>query len=184
MRRTKYLRIFEMVLLCALGLTLVLYPEKTWKTSLSILGTALLVGGVLAALYYFLVLRRRDAASRDNMLVGIAGCTAALVGLIMVLIPSLFTNAFGFVAGILVAFSGILNLVKAIDLRRADQHDEEPDVVKKRWLVLMALSLVTIALGVLIFIDPFKKQATLVILVGAVLIYNGVLGIVTAIQEE
>ena len=65
MRRTKYLRIFEMVLLCALGLTLVLYPEKTWKTSLSILGTALLVGGVLAALYYFLVLRRRDAASRQ-----------------------------------------------------------------------------------------------------------------------
>lgn len=175
MRRTKYLHIFEMVLLCALGLTLVLYPEKTWKTSLLILGIALLAGGTLAALYYCLILRRRASASQDEMMIGILGCAAAVVGLIMVLFPKLFTNAFGFVAGILVAFSGILNLIKALDLRK---------VGEKSWLVLMILSLLTIALGVLIFIDPFNKQSTLVILVGAVLIYNGVLGIVTSIQED
>ena len=53
----------------------------------------------------------------------------------------------------------------------------------KGWGILLALSLLTIALGVLIYVNPFKVQAALVIMVGAVLIYNGVLGIIAAVQE-
>lgn len=174
MRRSKLLHIFEMVLVCALGLALVIYPKKTWETSLRILGIALLACGVLAALYYFIVLRRRGSGSQNEMLVGVLGCVAVVVGIVVLAAPKLFTNLFGFVAGILVAFSGILNLMKAIDVKKNDG---------KGWKVLLGLSLVAIALGVLIFIDPFKAPATLIILVGAVLIYNGVLGIVATIQE-
>lgn len=174
MKRTELLHIFEMVLLCALGLTLVLYPEKSWTTALKILGIALIAGGAIAALYYFFFLRVRSTAPQEDMIIGIAGCVCVVVGAVVLIAPKLFTEMFRFVAGILVAFSGILNLIKALNVKRSGG---------KEWIVLMILSLLTIALGVLIFIDPFNKQPMLVILVGAVLIYNGILGIVTAIRD-
>ena len=174
MRQTKLLHIFEMLLICGLGLTLVLYPRKSWETALVILGFALLAGGIIAVGYYLLILRKRENPDQSAMMVCIAGLVAAALGVIIIVKPSLFNRLFQAAAGILVAFSGILNLVKAIDMKKDGG---------KGWPVLLVLSLITIALGVLIFINPFTAQKTLVILVGCVLIYNGVLGIVTAIQE-
>ncbi len=108
------------------------------------------------------------------MFIALAGCVAVVAGLVVILAPNLLTQVFRFVAGILVAFSGILNLVKALEARKEG---------KKGWQILLALSIIAIAMGVLVFINPFRAESTLVILVGAVLIYNGILGIIAAIQE-
>lgn len=181
MRQTKMLHIFEMLLLCGLGLTLILAPGKSLRTAMIILGIALMVCGVVAAGYYFFVLRNRPDPERNGILICVLGCVGLILGLIIIIVPSLLKGLFRAAAGVLVAFSGILNLVKALDVKKEEEEAKEK---RKEWPFLLALSLVAIALGVLIFINPFKSESTLVILVGAVLIYNGVLGIFTAIQDR
>lgn len=180
MRQTKLLHIFEMLLICGLGLTLVLYPNRSLNAAIVILGIALAVCGVVATGYYFFVLRKKPEA-KNGIPVCILGVVGMIVGLVVIFVPNLFKKLFQAVAGILVAFSGILNLVKALDVRKEELEAKERF---NEWPILLGLSLVAIALGVLIFINPFRKESTLVILVGSVLIYNGVLGIVTAIQEK
>ncbi len=180
MRQTKMLHIFEMLLICGLGLTLILYPKRSLNAATVILGIALTVCGLVAAGYYFFILRKKPEAG-NGILVCILGVLGIIAGLIVIIAPNLIKKLFPSVAGILVAFSGILNLVKAIDVKKEEEEAKERF---KEWPILLGLSLVAIALGVLIFINPFQKESTLVILVGSVLIYNGVLGIVTAIQEK
>lgn len=181
MRQTKMLHIFEMLLICGLGLTLILYPGKSWNTAMFILGIALAICGVVAVGYYYFVLRNKPDARQNGILVCVAGGVAVILGLIVMIAPNVFKKLFQSIAGILVAFSGILNLVKAMDVKKAEANANERF---NEWPILLGLSLVTIALGVLIFINPFRRESTLVVLVGGVLIYNGVLGIVTAIQDK
>lgn len=181
MRQTKMLHIFEMLLLCGLGLTLILYPDRSLKTAIIILGIALMICGVVAVGYYTFVLRNKPESGQNGVLICILGVVGLILGFVVLIAPSLFKGLFRMAAGILVAFSGVLNMVKAIDLKREEKEINEKH---KEWPILLVLSLVSIALGVLIFINPFKQEATLVILVGAVLIYNGILGIFTAIQDR
>lgn len=173
MRQKKMLHILEMLVVCGLGLTLILSPKRSLDTALTILGIALLAGGVIAVGYYFFT-RHKVSEGQQPMFIALAGCVAVVAGLVVILAPNLLTQVFRFVAGILVAFSGILNLVKALEARKEG---------KKGWQILLVLSLIAIAMGVLVFINPFQSESTLVILVGAVLIYNGILGIIAAIQE-
>ena len=173
MRQKKMLHILEMLVVCALGITLILSPRRSLDAALTILGIALLAGGVIAVGYYFFT-RHKASEGQQPMFIALAGCVAVVAGLVVILAPNLLTQVFRFVAGILVAFSGILNLVKALEARKEG---------KKGWQILLALSIIAIAMGVLVFINPFRAESTLVILVGAVLIYNGILGIVTAIRE-
>ena len=173
MRQKKMLHILEMLVVCALGITLILSPRRSLDAALTILGIALLAGGVIAVGYYFFT-RHKASEGQQPMFIALAGCVAVVAGLVVILAPNLLTQVFRFVAGILVAFSGILNLVKALEARKEG---------KKGWQILLALSIIAIAMGILVFINPFRAESTLVILVGAVLIYNGILGIVTAIRE-
>ena len=173
MRQKKMLHILEMLVVCALGITLILSPRRSLDAALTILGIALLAGGVIAVGYYFFT-RHKASEGQQPMFIALAGCVAVVAGLVVILAPNLLTQVFRFVAGILVAFSGILNLVKALEARKEG---------KKGWQILLALSIIAIAMGILVFINPFRAESTLVILVGAVLIYNGILGIIAAIQE-
>ena len=173
MRQKKMLHILEMLVVCALGITLILSPRRSLDAALTILGIALLAGGVIAVGYYFFT-RHKASEGQQPMFIALAGCVAVVAGLVVILAPNLLTQVFRFVAGILVAFSGILNLVKALEARKEG---------KKGWQILLALSIIAIAMGVLVFINPFRAESTLVILVGAVLIYNGILGIIAAIPE-
>ena len=70
MRRTKMLHILEMLIVCGVGLTLILYPEKSWAYATKILAIALLAGGVIALLYY-LIIRKRGKADKSMVLIAI-----------------------------------------------------------------------------------------------------------------
>ena len=128
MRQKKMLHILEMLVVCALGITLILSPRRSLDAALTILGIALLAGGVIAVGYYFFT-RHKASEGQQPMFIALAGCVAVVAGLVVILAPNLLTQVFRFVAGILVAFSGILNLVKALEARKEG---------KKGWQILLA----------------------------------------------
>ena len=102
------------------------------------------------------------------------GLAAIVAGLVVLIKPGWVIAVFPMVAGVFVAFNGILNTLHALQTRRAGSRG---------WQILLVLSLLSIVVGILLFANPFAYMSTLVILLGAVLIYNGILGIIAAAQE-
>ena len=170
-RQTKLLHIFEMVVLTALGFWLILHPYQSLKTAVRLLGVALLVSGGLAVGFYAFSKQKSDLRTVGVLLMGSAAIVAGLVVLIK---PGWVIAVFPMVAGIFVAFNGILNTLHALQTRKAGSRG---------WQILLVLSLLSIVVGILLFANPFAYMSTLVILLGAVLIYNGILGIIAAAQE-
>ena len=170
-RQTKLLHIFEMVLLCALGFWLILHPGQSLKTAVRILGIGLLAGGALAIGFFCFSKQKQDLRIIGGLILGIAGVAA---GLFVLIKPTWVINIFPMAAGIFVAFSGILNMVHALETRKAGNRG---------WQILLGLSVVSIVVGILLFANPFSYMSTLVRLLGAILIYNGVLGVIAAVQE-
>ena len=170
-RQTKLLHIFEMVVLTALGFWLILHPYQSLKTAVRLLGVALLVSGGLAIGFFAFSKQKSDLRTVGIL---ILGSVAAVLGLVVLIKPGWVIAVFPMAAGIFVAFNGILNTLHALQTRKAGSRG---------WQILLVLSLLSIVVGILLFANPFAYMSTLVILLGAVLIYNGILGILAAAQE-
>jgi len=68
------------------------------------------------------------------------------------------------IVGILIMIHGFHNAVQAIDLKKM-QYDN--------WWVALLLSLLTVALGVVLICNPFTIVDTVVRIIGAFLVYDG-----------
>lgn len=176
MRQSKVLHLFEMLIVCAVGLYLIINPGDAWKTAVRILSIALTACGAIAIIVSIFMFRKEEQKKRAAGVAG-AGVVALAAGLFLLIMgPDRLEDIFCKVAGVLIAFSGILNLVKTFDSKKAGS---------KGWPILLALSIITIALGVVVFTGMFGLDAvhTVVVILGIILIYNGVLGIIAAMGE-
>ena len=176
MRQSKLVHLFEMLIVCAVGLYLVINPGEAWRTAVLILGIALTACGAIAIIASLFMFRKEEQKKRAAGIVA-SGVFALAAGIVLLVLgPDRLGSILGKVAGVLIAFSGILNLVKAFDSKKAGS---------KGWPVLLALSVLTILLGVVVFIGLFGISAvhTIVVILGIVLMYNGVLGIIAAMGE-
>ncbi len=177
MRQSKVLHLFEMLIVCAVGLYLVLNPSEALTTALKVLAIALTACGAVAIIVSIFMLVKSEQKKRA---VGIllAAIVALAAGIFLLVTPfEKIDSLFSKIAGVLIAFSGILNLVKAIDTKKGGG---------KGWQVLLALAILTILLGAAVFAGLFgiaDAASTVVVIVGIILIYNGVLGIIAAMGE-
>ena len=67
--------------------------------------------------------------------------------------------------GLFILVDGLLNLLRAFELRRLEYQ---------RWGVSLALSLISLALGLVILFHPYLAAEALVMVIGGVFIYEGV----------
>mgnify|MGYP002580753575 FL=1 len=68
------------------------------------------------------------------------------------------------ILGLFIVVDGLVNLKRALELRR---------MLYLRWTVPLVLSAVSAVLGLVIVFQPFLAAEALVMLIGAVLIYEG-----------
>ncbi len=177
MRQSKVLHLFEMLIVCAVGLYLILNPREALETALKVLAIALTACGAVAVIVSVFMWTKQEQRKRA-LAVTAAGLAALAAGIFLLVTPfEKIDSFFSKIAGVLIAFSGILNLVKAIDTKKAGG---------KAWQVLLALAILTIVLGAFVFTGFFgiaDMTTTVVVIVGVILIYNGVLGIIAALGE-
>lgn len=143
-----------------LGLVLVLWPDHTVELICTLLGAALLLIGVFYILGWFA--RRKQGLSPAIAL--IPGVILSGLGVWLMVSPQSVVSLVQYVFGALILFHGIVDIQSAAALIRRKAP---------RWWVELALGAVTLALGALILINPFGTFATLVALIGWVLIFDG-----------
>ena len=145
----------------ALGLILVLWPQRTAEFLCMLLGAAVFVTGLVYVLGWF-VRRRREEAPVYLL---IPGVILLAIGVWMLTSPGGIIHLIQYVFGALLIFHGVVDLQGAVALMRRGWP---------RWWLDLALSALTLALGALILMNPFASFDLLVTLTGLSLVYDGV----------
>lgn len=161
--------VFLSVLYVLLGLVLLIWPGTVMDILCYLTGGILLLYGVFAIVAFC----RSEVRKAGNFLTLFLGIVAAAVGAVLVLQPTLFQSILTVILGIYIIIDGLLNLKRALELRRMEHGG---------WTIYLVLSLITAVLGLVILFRPMLAGTTLVRLIGGALLYCGVADLWTLFQ--
>lgn len=160
-RNMKVSYLLAAILYIVFGLVLLIWPTTSLVVLGYAFGTILLIYGAITIISFF-VHDSRLGSYRFELIIGIV---AAALGLLFLVNPSFVPNIFSVILGIYIVIDASLNLKRALDLKR---------MAYGRWWVALLLALVSMALGVLILFRPGFIGDFITMVIGGVLIYNGV----------
>ena len=143
--------------LCALAV-----PGITWVVLMSLFAAYALIGGIAAIVA---AVSRETRADRPWGLLLVEGILGIAVAAVWVLRPAATSLAFLYVLGVWAILSGILEIGTAIRLRK---------VIQGEWMLALA-GLLSIALGVTVWLWPLAGALALVWWIGAYAIVFGAL---------
>lgn len=161
LKRIKTNAVISAALYILLGFALLLRPELSTSVLCTALGVVLILRGAADILDFAF---HRDGSLYYTLhLVG--GVILCAVGLWLVFQPTLIAVVIPRVIGVLILFHGLKNLGDALTLRKN---------TSPKALAAMILGVLTMVLGALLVANPFSAFATVVQIIGIVLIYDGV----------
>jgi uncharacterized membrane protein HdeD (DUF308 family) len=160
LRQRRTSSIIVALLSIILGVVLVIYPDKAANIFVMVCGYALIALGVYYAVVYF-ARKSKVAMLQMELLLGIV---LLLVGIWMVTKPASVIALLQYVVGALIVIHGIIDLQASLNIKRAGFD---------KWGASLVLSLLTLALGALIIIDPFSATQVLMVVIGIVLVFDG-----------
>ena len=148
------------VICVILGIVLLVWPGQSTQVVCMVLGIVLGGFGLIQIILY-LATKEKTMVSHSMMMLGVV---LAVIGGWIVLKPETIIKAVPMIVGILIMIHGFHNAVQAIDLTTM-QYDN--------WWEALLLSLLTVALGVVLICNPFTIVDTVVRIIGAFLVYDG-----------
>lgn len=148
------------VICVILGIVLLVWPGQSTQVVCMVLGIVLGGFGLIQIILY-LATKEKTMVSHSMMMLGVV---LAVIGGWIVLKPETIIKAVPMIVEILIVIHGFHNAVQAIDLKKM-QYDN--------WWVALLLSLLTVALGVVLICNPFTIVDTVVRIIGAFLVYDG-----------
>lgn len=151
----------------ALGIALIAWPAESLKLFCYVLGGVTAVYGLWQV--YRFIAHREEKFSAVGLLVGIV---ALALGISLFVNPELFSSILPFILGLYLIFDGAVKLQAALDIKK-DGYE--------RWAILLLLSLLMVALGVVIVINPFQSAGVLVAFIGICMLADGIINLWNAV---
>ena len=168
--KKKISKIISKLVMAAVGIVLIIKPGEALTGIIRFLGVALLLIGLFGIISFI-------ASPSKGIIAGfflVLSVLAALAALIPLFKPSLIVAIFPFVIGITLAINGIADSIEAVSLRS----------ITGVWIIPLVLSLLAIVGGCVIAFYPFATMDLLVRIVGAILVYNAVVGLFMAVTYK
>ena len=157
-------------LLIVLGIVLLIKPSGTLEIIFRIIGVTLLVMGAVRIISFF---TRKDEAERSvpALIVGIA---QAVIGLLLIAKPDLLISVWYMVAAALIGYGAIVSLIRAVKQMNA----KVPGAV-----ATLVLSIATLVLAIVVFINPAAFAAFYMQLIGISFIVEGAALVLASIKK-
>ncbi len=149
-----------------LGLVLVIWPDATKMAVSYLIGAALVVLGVIQVVRYFVYEVRLDLFRYDF----VSGLILLGVGVFLLMRPEIIVGFLPVLLGMAIVIDGAVKIQQSMDLLR---------VGYRHWWLVLLLAVLALAAGVVLLVNPFEAASTLVLMIGIVLIYDGVTDIWT-----
>lgn len=151
----------------AVGLCLLIWPEILVAILCYLIGTGLLIFGLVKVVSYFVKHSKGDADSRYDLAFGLF---FSICGILFVGQPHTIVNVIQTILGLVILADAALKFQAAIDAKHFSASN---------WWFLLVLSAVTAAVGVLLVWDPFG--ASMMVLLGVALLVDGLQNILSAL---
>ena len=148
----------------ALGILLLVMPETSLLWICYAFGAVVLITGIVCLIQYARI--RGSGFAAPFFLV--AGVITAALGLFTLVRPEVVASFLPVVFGLFILVDGCSRIGTALDLARR-QGD--------KWWVMLLFSLLSIALGILLLVNPFGAAVSVVMLCGVLLIIEGVVNL-------
>ena len=149
------------ILMIILGLLLIIWPGKTLEVAAKILGIALLVGGVISCFSWY---RDRHVYGGDYTTLAI-GILCLVAGLVVFIAPHGVITLLPKIIGVGIAVNGVLNLAQAMEMRKMGSAN---------WMGPVIMAALTVVAGLFLVFFSFSAMKAAVMVIGGVIIYNGV----------
>lgn len=159
--------IITIVVTAVLGILLVTKPDQMIAYTSLIIGSAIMLSGVIAIINYLV--------KKNSRLPLVMGVIALIAGIIICCAYRQIVSVIIFILGIILLVGGILDLVNSIDVARRHYRS---------WLFTVVLSAASIVLGIISIVNPFDAQSKIVQLIGGGFIIFAVLELATYIQVQ
>ena len=148
------------VICVIIGLVLIIWPGTSTQVVCMVFGGMLLAYGIIQiALYLF---AREHTLYLQGML--LLGIVFGVLGAWILIKPEIIIATVPIVIGLIVIVHGVHNALQAIDLKKLGYS---------KWWVALLFGILTVALGMILVYNPFSVVNTVVRVIGAFLIYDG-----------
>ncbi len=169
LKKIKWNVIISSVIYVALGVILLLWPEEMAKNICYVIGVIAIAVGIVNLIDYI----RKDYsvdAYRYNLVYGLV---CILFGVFVFVKVDTVVSIIPFLLGFAVTISGLLKFQNAVDLVRMKYSG---------WGIVMIVSVLNIAFGIVLIMNPFTSAMVLFICIGIGMIYSGVSDLIATIM--
>lgn len=148
------------IICVVIGLVLIIWPGTSTQLVCMVLGSVLLLYGLIQlALYLFA--RERTLYLQGMLVLGIIFC---VLGVWILLKPEIVIATVPIIIGIIIVVHGLHKISQAISLNKMGYDN---------WWVALLFGILTVALGGVLIYNPFSVINTVVRVIGAFLLYDG-----------
>ena len=158
LNRVKADFLLSSVLCIALGIVFIVWRASVLEVVANILAVLLIIIGAMYVCSYFLKIV-------TNGLSVMMGIVVLAVGIWFLLQPRIVVELIPIVIGLVLIFHSIRSIVEAIDAKKYGYN---------AWGVGMVLSVISLVCGILCVTNAFNIMKTATVIVGLILIFNGV----------
>ena len=163
-KRAGIISIITSIIFAILGFIMIKNPEGTINVISKVIGLIILLIGIEKIIYYLLFNGNGDLFNYDL----IYGIIAIIIGVLIMVYSSVFANIVGIVIGIWIAYEAAIKMLLSLKLKNAGVSS---------WLVMLALSAITLLAGVFIVFN----QSSIIVATGIVMIIYAVIDIIDEI---
>jgi len=161
----KWNKIVFGAILVVVGLILFLFPEQISSVISTVVGIFFLVMGISIIVTY--LAKRVEMVFGSNRLV--IGAAFIALGIFVMMRADFVVSIIPFILGLIVLISGVNKLQNFIDLKRLNSDGG---------IVTLVFSILNIAFGIILIINPFDAAIALLKVTGIALIFSGITDIV------
>lgn len=147
-----------------IGMMLLIMPQTSLLWICYAFGAVVLLTGIVCLIQYARI--RGTGFTAPFMLVG--GVITAGLGIFTLAKPQVVASFLPIVFGIFIVVDGLSRIGSAIDLAKRKGQ---------KWWVLLLLSIVSVALGILLVLHPFGAAVSVVMVCGILLIVEGAMNL-------
>ncbi len=163
--------IVDAILLIALGLVMLIWPQWSLKIIFTWVGIGLIVMGLIKVLVYFTAPNKTERSATELLV----GFLQLAVGIFAIVKAEFLASHFPIVAAILLAYGAIMMIVRAVKLKDGSQ---------KSFILSLVLGIVTLVLAVVIFVHPVVLANLMMQSAGLAMIVEGISLLIVMAQKE
>lgn len=160
--------ILSSAIMILVAILLIIKPETMLSTSVLIFGISLLIDGAYSVILY-IVMEREQKMYSYALVEGVVEIMAAMF---ILMNSNVLISVISIIVGCWIVIKSIMKIQFAINVKNYEGRS---------WVVILMSAIVTLALAVYIFIEPFNSVVSVTVVSGVFLLITGIVELVESI---